>query len=227
MSYNYQDKAGLTYMLSKLKNWLDSNTVKSVSLDGVQGTKDANKNLDLTLPIASDETLGGIKVGENLTIDNDGTLNAQDSYDLPIASDTTLGGIKVGDMLAIDSTTGVLDVDIDFNTPLSAQNKAATMSDVNSAVSSALEYKGSVTFANIPTADLNTGDMYNITDAFVTDNRFKEGSGKSYPAGTNIARTNDGYWDVLAGFIDTSHFVLDSDMVPITTAEIDVMFANW
>lgn len=29
------------------------------------------------LPIATKETLGGIKVGENLTIDEDGTLNAQ------------------------------------------------------------------------------------------------------------------------------------------------------
>lgn len=30
-----------------------------------------------TLPIASEDVLGGIKVGENLTIAEDGTLNAQ------------------------------------------------------------------------------------------------------------------------------------------------------
>ena len=63
-----------------------------------------------TLPPATDHTLGGIIVGNNLTIDTDGVLSANSGgYTLPIASDTTLGGIKVGDNLTIDSTTGVLD----------------------------------------------------------------------------------------------------------------------
>lgn len=67
------------------------------------------------IPIASTTTLGGIKVGANLTIDEDGTLNASASggsgsgsdYELPIASAETLGGIKVGDNLSIDEN-GVL-----------------------------------------------------------------------------------------------------------------------
>ena len=54
------------------------------------------------LPIASATTLGGIKVGENLTIEEDGTLNANEgSYTLPVASSSTLGGIKVGNKLTI------------------------------------------------------------------------------------------------------------------------------
>lgn len=32
------------------------------------------------LPAATDETLGGIKVGDNLTVEEDGTLNAEDPY---------------------------------------------------------------------------------------------------------------------------------------------------
>ena len=35
------------------------------------------------LPIATDETLGGIKVGDNLTVEEDGTLNAADPYTPP------------------------------------------------------------------------------------------------------------------------------------------------
>lgn len=61
-----------------------------------------------------------------------------------------------------------------------------------------LIYKGSVTFANIPTTDMHSGDMYNIEDDFTTDSRFQEGAGKSVKAGTNIAWNPNNKWDVLA-----------------------------
>lgn len=57
------------------------------------------------LPTASADTLGGVKVGENLTI-ADGVLSAPAPYVLPSASADTLGGVKVGTGLAIDD--GVL-----------------------------------------------------------------------------------------------------------------------
>lgn len=64
------------------------------------------------LPIASETTLGGIKVGSNLTIEEDGTLNAEATeYQLPAATASTLGGIKVGAALAISD--GVLSVSAD------------------------------------------------------------------------------------------------------------------
>lgn len=63
-----------------------------------------------TLPTASAETLGGVKVGDNLTI-ADGVLSAPaptPAYVLPTASDETLGGVKVGSGLSIED--GVLSV---------------------------------------------------------------------------------------------------------------------
>lgn len=61
---------------------------------------------DYTLPTATSSRLGGIKVGENLTVKEDGTLNAQagggGGYTLPPATTSTLGGIIVGDNLSID-----------------------------------------------------------------------------------------------------------------------------
>lgn len=69
-----------------------------------------------TLPPATTEKLGGIKVGQNLTIDEDGTLNAQagggggEAYELPIATKDILGGIKIGDRLTI-TEDGVLSAD--------------------------------------------------------------------------------------------------------------------
>ena len=76
-----------------------------------------NVNIDTAtrnyhLPIASATTLGGIKVGTNLTIETDGTLNAESTeYNLPTASASTLGGIKVGGGLSIDNQ--ILSVDVD------------------------------------------------------------------------------------------------------------------
>jgi prefoldin subunit 5 len=67
---------------------------------------------DYHLPIASETVLGGIKVGNNLTIEEDGTLNAESTeYTLPTASASTLGGVKVGNNLAIND--GVLTAAVD------------------------------------------------------------------------------------------------------------------
>lgn len=65
-----------------------------------------------SLEPATTTTLGGVIVGDNLSIDANGVLSADaQQYVLPIASQSTLGGIKVGDGLSIDqdgvlSTTG-------------------------------------------------------------------------------------------------------------------------
>ena len=64
------------------------------------------------LPIASETQLGGIKVGNNLTIEEDGTLNAEATeYDLPVATSSTLGGVKIGSGLNISD--GVASVVVD------------------------------------------------------------------------------------------------------------------
>ena len=70
----------------------------------------ANTPTPYTLPVASSSVLGGVKVGNNLSIDANGVLSATDTdtiYTLPNASSSTLGGIKVGNNLSIDAN-GVL-----------------------------------------------------------------------------------------------------------------------
>lgn len=56
-----------------------------------------------TLPPATTTTLGGIIVGDNLSVDSNGVLSTHAPYTLPNASSTTLGGIRVGSNLSIDS----------------------------------------------------------------------------------------------------------------------------
>lgn len=70
------------------------------------------------LPTASSTQLGGVKVGNNLNIDQDGTLNAQNSYVLPVATSTVLGGVKQGAGTTIDSA-GVISVSTNYQAPVS------------------------------------------------------------------------------------------------------------
>ena len=73
------------------------------------------------LPIASANTLGGIKVGNNLTIEEDGTLNAESTeYNLPVATSSTLGGVKIGSGLTM--TDQVLSVNVDASLSNSSTN---------------------------------------------------------------------------------------------------------
>lgn len=60
-----------------------------------------------TLPTASAETKGGVKIGSGLSMSGEVLNNSNPTpYSLPTASDTTLGGVKIGSGLSMDD--GVL-----------------------------------------------------------------------------------------------------------------------
>lgn len=58
-----------------------------------------------TLPTASADVKGGVKIGEGLTMDGEVLKNTNPTpttpYQLPVATDETLGGVKVGSGLSI------------------------------------------------------------------------------------------------------------------------------
>ena len=63
-----------------------------------------------TLPIASSNSLGGIKIGSGLTIDANGVVSSQGgSYVLPPATYNSLGGVKVGQGISV-SSDGTIEV---------------------------------------------------------------------------------------------------------------------
>lgn len=106
-------------------------------------------------------------------------------------------------------------------------NKTETDGQIDSkiaaAVSSTYKPAGSTTYVGLPTPSATEeGKVYNISDAFVTDEDFVEGTGISYPAGTNVvcieAATDVYKWDVLAGFVDLSSYA--------TTSSVDSKLAN-
>ena len=93
---------------------------------------------------------------------------------------------------------------------------AYVKNEVDSKLSSTYKAKGSVAFASLPALiAANEGNVYNVTDAFTTTSDFVEGSGKSYPAGTNVVIVNTtgttNKYDVLSGFVDLSGYLTSSD----------------
>lgn len=83
---------------------------------------------------------------------------------------------------------------------------------LKSDVSSALKYKGSKnTYAELSVSENVVGDVWNIVQADPSHN---------VKAGDNVA-WNGTDWDVLSGTVDLSGYVQNSDLVEITTEEID------
>lgn len=65
---------------------------------------------DYVLPKATADVLGGVKIGANVNVSNDGTIS------IPTASASTSGVVKVGNNLSIDDN-GVLSASADYNLP--------------------------------------------------------------------------------------------------------------
>ena len=82
-------------------------------------------------------------------------------------------------------------------------NAAAYSKEAKAAASSitgALKPKGTVNFEELPDlADADSGDMYNVSNEFVSTADYKDGGGITYPSGTNVYKTEDGMWDCLGG----------------------------
>lgn len=60
------------------------------------------------LPKATDEVLGGVKIGSNITV-SDGVISVATPYVLPVSNTTTLGGVIIGDNIQVlgDGTISV------------------------------------------------------------------------------------------------------------------------
>ncbi len=73
---------------------------------------DGNIISDYTLPVATDTTLGGVKVdGTTITVSDDGVISGSSNYELSTASTTVLGGVKIdGDTIKIND--GVISADV-------------------------------------------------------------------------------------------------------------------
>lgn len=133
--------------------------------------------------------------------DNASNYASQASISASIASDKA--------DIAINKAS---EADTSAKNSLEYANKAKEYKDkclqISQGLEGALIPMGTISFENIPTTDVKTGYMYNISNEFTSDERFKDGI-KTYSAGTNIYYTQDGKWDVLMGDLDKYVFKTD------------------
>ena len=119
--------------------------------------------------------------------------------------------------------------------------KTDVETDVDSKISTVYKVKGSVEtvaptgseggegvqWIGLPTK-AKLGFVYNVSNAFETTSQFVEGSGKSYPAGTNVVCVEGGSgqyrWDVLAGSIDLTAYQKSEDISVATDAAVKALF---
>lgn len=213
-------------------------TSNTISLDLATGANAGNVTLTTTnglaanAPTASTSTAGLIEIAtdteastgtsETLAVNPKQLATKIDLTDLSIDSGST-------DYLGYDNTTGKISAKVD-TTVTGSSSKLITSGAVDTAIKNAITnvYKaqGTVAFASLPTLSSSIeGYVYNVSDAFTTTSDFVEGSGKSYPAGTNVVCINTSgttyKWDVLPGYIDTSSFLTASSTNTLTNKTID------
>lgn len=246
--YNYLDKTGLTNLWAKIKEKFVVKELKTDSDSEYKVLSDNNLTDELKQKIldAGDSSFDGqytsltgkpqiegheLASGNNtaeslgLATPNDITTATDD-----MATQTWVGEQGYQNASQVQSTVTTATADMATKTWVGQQGYATT-SNVNTlisaAVSGAYKAKGTVAFASLPTlATAAVGDVYNVSDAFNTTEDFLEGAGKSYGAGTNIVCVDsDGAgtkkWDVLAGFVNLTEYVKGTELIAITSSEIN------
>lgn len=210
--------------LAGIDSGAEVNVIESITVNGITATV-SGKSASVTIP-TGDGAIQAISVnGVPQTV-------TQGAVDLTVPTDTedlTNGAGYITGITSSDVTTALGFTPYNVTNPSGYQTASQVETAINSKIGSTYKAKGSIAFANLPAlTSSNEGNVYNITNAFTTTADFVEGAGNSYPAGTNVAIVNTSgstyKYDVLAGFVDLSGYVLDSDLVAITNNEINALF---
>lgn len=232
----YLGETTVTYLMAKIKSlFVAKEAGKGLSTNDF--TNQDKSKLDglqnYTLPKAGSETLGGVMVGAGLTIDGEGHLSATGggeadsvNWDNVVGKPTKLSeftndsGFQTASNVESTITSkgyqNASQVESSITSKgyqTSAQvDEKLTEYAKKSDIASALKYKGSKnTYSELPSSGQSVGDVWNVVQA---------DSSHNIKPGDNVA-WNGSSWDVLSGTVDLSGYVQDSDLVEITTGEID------
>ena len=199
----------------------EPNVIETVSVNGTN-VPPVNKNIALTIPTKTSDlnndssfaTTSQIptKVSD-LTNDGDGTTGSHFATEAYV---TTNGGkIDKIQVNSVDQTITNKTVNIAVPTKVSdltndSQFQTATQvsTAINAAVTSVYRWKGSVaTTANLPATGNTVGDVYDVQ-----------------ATGSNYGWTGSS-WDALGQIIDTTLLWAKSELVAMTDAQVDAIFA--
>lgn len=162
LSAEQTDNSGVVLKPSEIYQW-DNETIyaRAVTEDTgalrvVNFKKAAGGGGGYVLPVASASTLGGVKVGNNLSIDASGVLSANaGGYTLPPATASTLGGVIIGDNVTVDAN-GEISVAAPYSLPKAA---AGTLGGVKIGSNVNVDGDGVISVAapySLPTAAADT-----------------------------------------------------------------------
>ena len=130
----------------------DYTTEEKTKLSGI----DDNAN-NYTLPAATTTTLGGIIVGDRLSIDSTGKLVATYTYTLPKASSTVLGGVKIGSNITnTDGTISLTKTNVTSALGVDPTTKYVTL-DTAQTITGQKTFSKDVIFNNTLTGIYNAG----------------------------------------------------------------------
>ena len=226
----YLDENGLLYYNQKL----DTKFNGKVDKDGNKVLSDVNftseyenklKSLEnYTLPIASAETLGGIKVGAGLTISGEGTLSATgggtaDSVAWENVQDkpTTIAGYGITDASISNKTITLGSNSVTIPTNNNQLTNGAgyqTASDVSSAISSAI---GDITGIEYQIVEKLPGTGEKGVIYLISNN----GSGQNIY--DEYIWTGTAFEKIGTTDVDLSNYWSKTDLVAITNGEIDTI----
>lgn len=167
-------------------------TVRFYYADGAVYESDAIKKaaFDTTYTLARSYVVGGTGIREGEETDNAKYYNER-SQKLEEQSASNAEDAAASAQEALQYASGERD---------SAKYYFEQARRISESFSGALRPMGTISYKNLPSLEeAAAGDMYNMADQFTTDNSFKEGAGHEVPVGSNIYKTEDGYWDILAG----------------------------
>lgn len=224
----FLDLNGLLYFWNKVKTYVDNAGNNKVDKEVGKGlstndyTNEEKAKLqglnNYTLPKASADTLGGIKVGAGLSITGEGILSA--------TGGGTADAVNWENVVGRPTNVSAFTNDAGYQTASDVESTVTgkgyqTSGDVDAKladyakktdVSSVYKYKGSVeNYEGLPVSDQQVGDTYNVKAA---DNSH------GIKAGDNVVWDGSA-WDVLSGTVDLSGYMQEADLVAINNGEID------
>lgn len=229
MADNYLNQTGLAYYHNRLKNIFADKTqfdtlkttVDGIVSEGGEPNVIETVQVNGTALVPSDKTVNVIVPTATASLTNNGDGTDSNSPYATQAYVSANGG-KI-DTISVNGTQQTItnkNVDIAVPTAVSDltndsgyQTASEVQSLIDTAVTSAYKYKGSVATVNdLPASGNTTGDVYDV-----------QATGMNYA-------WNGSAWDSLGQIVDTSVLWTSASgesnsLIAITTAEIDTLFA--
>ncbi len=204
----YLDENGLLYLVQKIKTWLNgkANTVHTHTKSEI------TDYTEYQLPTASADTLGGIKIGAGLEINN-GVVSATgggtaDSVDW---SNVQNKPTKLSDFTNDEN----FQTDTQVETAITSKGYQ-TASDVSSAIASAIANIQGISYSIVESLP-GTGEagvIYLVSNSGTNPNIYDE-----------YIYVNNAFEKIGTTEVDLSGYVQNTDLVAISNSEIDTICA--